>query len=40
MSSKENDIHVKKINDVAWCEIDTLTHLKRAKEIIFPLLNK
>jgi choline kinase len=40
MASKKNDIYVKKINDVAWCEIDTLTHLKRAKEIIYPLLNK
>ena len=40
MSSKENDIYVKKINDLAWCEIDTLTHLKRAKETIYPLINK
>ena len=40
MSSKENNIYVKKINDVTWCEIDNLIHLKRAKEIIYPQLNK
>lgn len=40
MSSKENNIYVKKINDVTWCEIDNLIHLKRAKEIIYPRLNK
>ncbi len=40
MASKENDIYVKKLKDIAWCEIDTLNHLKRAKEIIYPRLNK
>ena len=37
-STKDNNIYVKKLDKIVWCEIDTLSHLKRAKEIIYPLL--
>ena len=40
ISSKTNNIYVKKLEEITWCEIDTLSHLKRAKEIIYPLLKK
>ena len=39
-ASKENEIYVKKLIDVNWCEIDTTEHLNRAKNKIYPLLKE
>lgn len=36
MLARTLPIAVSKIDDLAWTEIDTIEHLKRAKEIIFP----
>ena len=36
--SKETRVFVKKIDDYAWCEIDDEDHLKRAIEIIYPMI--
>ncbi len=33
-------VHVMPINDLAWAEIDTEDHLRRAKEMIFPLVTQ
>lgn len=34
--SHQADIHVKVIQDLAWCEIDDDTHLQRALELVYP----
>jgi 2-aminoethylphosphonate-pyruvate transaminase len=39
-ASETQKIFIKKLFDVSWCEIDTLDHLERAKQKIYPLLKK
>lgn len=34
--SKETDLLVKIVNDMAWCEIDDASHLKRATSNVYP----
>jgi 2-aminoethylphosphonate-pyruvate transaminase len=38
--AKENKIFVKKIEDLAWCEIDDAEHLTRAIESVYPLIQR
>jgi 2-aminoethylphosphonate-pyruvate transaminase len=37
-AAKTEKIHVLKIQDYLWCEIDNMEHLKRAEEYIYPAI--
>jgi len=39
-AASKTKIFVKKIDDIIWCEIDTLDHLKRAIDNIIPQLDR
>ena len=39
-ASETQEVFIKKLFDVSWCEIDTIDHLERAKQKIYPLLKK
>ncbi|MEQ8925505.1 MAG: phosphocholine cytidylyltransferase family protein [Fulvivirga sp.] len=38
--SKTKDIFIKKVEDLAWCEIDDENHLQRALEKVYPLIQQ
>jgi 2-aminoethylphosphonate-pyruvate transaminase len=35
-ASKEHDIFIKVVDDLAWCEIDDESHLQRALNLVYP----
>jgi 2-aminoethylphosphonate-pyruvate transaminase len=39
-ASRKNKIFVKKLSNIKWCEIDTIEHLNRAKEKVYPFLEQ
>ncbi|QSE96095.1 phosphocholine cytidylyltransferase family protein [Fulvivirga lutea] len=38
--SKTKDIFIKKVEGLAWCEIDDENHLNRALEMVYPLIQQ
>jgi len=38
--SKKLKLYVKVVQDLAWCEIDDENHLKRAQDLIYPIILK